>query len=397
MSEGALTQIRRFVIGKEDGAIYAAPADWLSPRGCEDVTASADFERIADNRQRTSRRAGTASHNGPKKWELGFRSPLHSASTADLDCVLENVAGAAADGSSFTYNDSGSSATTIVKSAGTHDPLLLLTVGGVKEVRPVKSVSTNDATLAIRASGDPSAAENPARFYTASPTASETTLAAEWDRDQEGDTIAYAASGGVCDRCAIEMDTEGRVFFDVHIMGADWTDADQTPNNITAPSSLSGHFLGYAAEAFLQDIGTPAVGAQKDISTVSIDLAPTWIARKATRANVSGAVPGSATAGWKRGVWFSSPPTITVTKNAQSYLTAIKNRTPYAFMISWSLGGPGATATDDRCALYLPRVIITAAVPTDIDGLEGCQLTLEVEEEALSAPYLFPYCLAFFS
>jgi hypothetical protein len=33
----------------------------------------------------------------------------------------------------------------------------------------------------------------------------------------------------------------------------------------------------------------------------------------------------------------------------------------------------------------------------DIDGIEGQELTLEVEEESLSAPYLAPWFLAFFA
>jgi hypothetical protein len=314
-----------------------------------------------------------------------------------LEPILKNAAGAAAAGSAFTYNDSGSSATTIVKSAGTHDPLLLITVGGVKEVRPVKSVSSNDATLAIQASGDPSAAENPARYYTATPAATETTLSAQWDRDSEADTVNYVATGGVCDRLALEIDLDGRVALDVHLMGADWSDSDQTPNDLAAPSTLTGHFVGFAAECFLQDIGTPAAGTQIAMGGLSVNLAPTWIARKATRANVSGAVPGNATSGWKRGVWFTEPIKLTVTKASTAWTTAVTSRTPMAFMVSWSTGGPGATATDGRMALYLPRVIVTAVASTDIDGIEGQEITLEVEEESLSAPYLFPYVLAFFA
>jgi hypothetical protein len=396
MSEGALSQIRRVAVGEENGSIYTAPASWTNPRGIEDVSASATRERLADNRQRTSRRAGTASHNGPKSWELGFKAPLHAATVTDLGSVIKNAAGASASGSSFTYNDTGSSESTIVKSAGTHDPLLLITTASGKEVRPVKSVSSNDATLAIRASANPSGAENPATYYTATPGATETTLAAQWDRDGETDVINYVGTGGVCDRLALEIDTDGRVALDVHLMGADWSQEDGSA--LDAPSALSGHFIGFAAEVALQDIGTPAALTQIDMNSLSVNLAPTWIARKAARANTSGgAIPGSAVTGWKRGVFFSEPITLTVTKAATAYQTAIDARTAYGFLVSWSQGGPGANVSDVRVALWVPRVIITAATPTDIDGIEGCQLTLEVEEEALSAPYLFPYCLAFFS
>jgi hypothetical protein len=397
MSEGALTQIRRVAISKEDGAIYATAAGHVNLRGLEDVQADADFERIADNRQRTSRLAGTASRNGPKKWELSGKAPLHSGTQTDLDYLFENVSGAAATtGAAVTATGT---ATTVTKTAGAFGaPALLLTTASGKEVRPIKSDDgANAATLAIRGSANSSAAENPAYFYTATPTGSETTLCAQWDRDSETDTVNYSASGGVCDRLAIEIDTEGRVAFDFHIMGADWDDSDQTPSELAAPSPDSGYFLGYAAEVFLQDIGTPAVGAQVDMAGLSLNLAPAWTARKAARANISGVVPGSPVTGWKRGPWFGEAISLTVSKNATAYKTAIKNRTAYGFMVSWSLGGPGATATDARMALWVPRVIITAAVPTDLDGIEGCQLTLEVEEESLTAPYLAPWFLAFFA
>lgn len=396
MSEGALSIIRRVAVGKEDGTIYNTPASYTNPRGIEDVAATADRDMLADNRQRTSRRAGTAAHLGAKKWELGFKAPLHAATQTDLDPILENVAGAGAAGSAFTYNDTGSLATTIVKSAGTHDALQLITALGHKEVRPVKSVSGNNATLAIQASANPSDAENPAYIYTATPAAAETTLAAQWDRDGETDTINYEASGGVCDRLALEIDTDGRVSLDVHLMGADWTQSD-TPGEPAAPSALSGHFVGFAAEVFLQSIASPAAGTQIDMHALSVNLAPTWIARKATRANIGGVVPGSAVSGWKRGIWFSEPIKLTVTKNASAYQDAIDARTAMGFMVSWSQGGPGAAETDVRMALWVPRVVVAHAQAVDIDGIEGCELTLEVEEESLSAPYLFPWCLAFFS
>jgi hypothetical protein len=394
MSEGALTQIRRVAVGEENGSIYTAPAAYTNPRGLEDVSASATRERLTDNRQRTSRRAGHASFNGPKSWELGFRAPLHSATVTDLAAILKNAAGATATGSALTATGT---ATTVTKTAGSFSPLLLLTTASGKEVRPVKSDDgANAATLAIRGSANSTAAENPATYYTATPGATETTLAAQWDRDSETDVINYVGTGGVCDRLALEIDTDGRVALDVHLMGADWTQEDGSA--LDAPSALSGHFVGFAAEVALQDIGTPAALTQIDLNSLSVNLAPTWIARKAARANTSGgAIPGSAVTGWKRGVFFSEPITLTVSKAAAAYQTAIDARTAYGFLVSWSQGGPGANVSDVRVALWVPRVIITAAVPTDIDGLEGCQLTLEVEEEALSAPYLFPYCLAFFS
>jgi hypothetical protein len=395
MSEGALTQIRRVIVGEEDTTIYASPATWAAPRGIEDVTATADRDMSADNRQRTSRRAGTAAHLGPKKWELGFKAPLHSATVTDLTSILENVAGATATGSAITATGT---ATTVTKTAGSFGaPLLLLTTASGKEVRPIKSDDgANAATLAIRGSAVSSAAENPATYYTATPTATETTLAAQWDRDGETDTINYEASGGVCDRLALEIDTDGRVSLDVHLMGADWTQND-TPSETVAPSALSGHFVGFAAEVALQSISAPAALTQIDMHALSVNLAPTWIARKATRANIAGVVPGSAVVGWKRGIWFSEPIKLTLSKAASSYQTAIDARTALGFMVSWSQGGPGATATDVRMALWVPRVVITSAQPTDIDGIEGCELTLEVEEESLSAPYLAPWFLAFFS
>jgi hypothetical protein len=395
MSEGALRQIQRVAVGEEDTTIYTEPLAFTNPRGLEDVSATADRDMIADNRQRTSRRAGTAAHLGSKKWELGFKAPIHAATVTDLTSILKNAAGASASGSAFTYNDTGSSETTIVKSAGTHDPLMLITTASGKEVRPVKSVSTNNATLAIQASANPSAAENPATYYTATPGATETTLAAHWDRDSEADTVTYEAKGGVCDRLALEIDTDGRVAFDVHLMGADWTQTG--PSGTAAPSALTGHFVGFAAEVALQSISSPAALTQIDMHALSVNLAPTWIARKATRSTASGSIPGSAVSGWKRGVWFSEPIKLTVTKASSTWTDAVTDRTAMAFMVSWSAGGPGASTTDVRMALYVPRVVCTLATPVDIDGIEGMELTLEVEEESLSAPYLAPWFLAFFS
>jgi hypothetical protein len=395
MSEGALGIIQRVVVGKENGSIYTAPSAFTAPRGIEEVSASAKRELLPDNRQKTSRRAGHASHLGPKSWELGFKAPLHAATQTDLDPILENVAGAAAGtGSAITATGT---TTVVTKTAGDFlAPCLLLTTASGKEVRPIKSVSSNDATLAIRGSAASSAAENPAFFYTGTPTGAETTLAAEWDRHSESDVVNYEAQGGVCDRLALEIDTEGRVALDVHLMGADWSQ-DDTPDNIASPSTLSGHFLGYAAEVFLQDIGTPAAGTQIDMHALSVNLAPQWIARKATRAVGSGSVPGSAVAGWKRGVWFGEPIKLTVTKAAASYVTAITARTAYGLLVSFAAGGPGASTTDVRMALWVPRVVIADAQPVDIDGIEGMELTLEVEEEALTAPYLAPWFLSFFA
>jgi hypothetical protein len=395
MSEGALKIIQRVAVGEENGSIYTAPSAFTNPRGLEEVSATADRENLPDNRQKTSRRAGHASFLGSKKWELGFKAPIHSATVTDLTSILKNVAGATASGAAVTATGT---TTVVTKTAGAFGaPMLLLTTASGKEVRPIKSDDgANAATLAIRGSANSSAAENPATYYTATPGATETTLAAEWDRDDEADCVNYSASGGVCDRLALEIDTDGRVALDVHLMGADWTQTT-SPGGIEAPSALSGHFVGFAAEVFLQSIGTPAAGTQIDMSALSVNLAPTWIARKATRANVSGAVPGSAVSGWKRGIWFAEPIKLTVTKAAESWYDAVEARTAMALMVSWSTGGPGATATDVRMALWVPRVVITAATPVDIDGIEGMELTLEVEEEALTAPYLAPWFLSFFS
>jgi hypothetical protein len=394
MSEGALSIIRRVAVGEENGSIYTAPSAYTNPRGLEEVSAGADRDNIADNRQKTSRRAGHASFLGPKKWELGFRAPIHAATVTDLTSILKNVAGATTSGAAVTATGT---TTTVTKTAGSFGaPCLLLTTASGKEVRPIKSDDgANAATLAILGSANSTAAENPATFYTATPGATETTLAAQWDRDAEGDVVNYTGTGGVCDRLALEIDTDGRVALDVHLMGADWAQANG--GSLAAPSALSGHFVGFAAEVFLQSIASPDTPAQIDMHALSVNLAPTWIARKATRAVGAGSVPGSAVSGWKRGIWFSEPIKLTVTKASTDWFDRADGRTAMALMVSWAAGGPGASTTDVRMALYVPRVVITAATPVDIDGIEGMELTLEVEEEALAAPYLAPWFLAFFA
>lgn len=404
MSSGALTRIQRIAIGPEDGAIYQAPASYQQVRGIEAVTVSATRESLADNRQLTSQRNQFASHIGQKSFTAEFTVPVHDAIDTDLDCVFESAMGSKMSQTAPTFVSGNQSSVTI--SAGAFDPLVLISLGdGRKFVRPVKSVAANVATLAIQlptlgivtVSNVENAADNSGSCYVVDPLATPITIGLETDRDVEPDQVPFIGKGCIPTSLAMSLDLTQRLAFTVRLSGGDW--AQSTPSNTATPATLENQLIAFAAEAYIQEIGTPLAGTQLDVSSATIEFSPQFVARQATRYDTSvNAIPGSSIVGYTRGLQFVDPISVTLTLADNSWLAERTSKTPFALMLSFALGIPGENASANRLAVYFPRVVLDAD-PTyvDIDGVQGMQLAFKVEQDlSLSGIYGAQACIAFF-
>ncbi len=399
MSEGANGFLRRVSIGSESSTLYSAPGSFTHVRGVEGLTHQGPRESLADNRHLTSRKGQYASRLGVKSVDVGFQVPVHSAIQTDLDAAFTAALGTKS-ANTLTWSADISTGSGITKSAGTFDPLVMGTVGGVTFVRPGKTIATNDLTMAIKFPGATTTAKQAitggGACYVQDPTAAFTAMQIQCDASGEADYVPATYKGCVPDRLALSLDLAQQLMFDLHFVGGDWT--KNSAPDITNPSALSGQLIGQQAECFLQDIGTPLVGTQIDLHSMEINLCWEWIPRTAARANTSGVIPGSPLSGWKQGLFCPDGLKITVTKQNNNYVAARTNKTPYGFFMCWSLGAPGDTATSSKMALWIPRVVLDAdPVEVDIDGISGYELQFKVEEESsLSAGVACQAALAFF-
>lgn len=401
MSEGALSNLRRVAIGSESSTLYSAPGAFTQVRGLEGLSHSGMRETLADGRHLTSRKGQYASRLGAHQIDVGFQVPVHGAIHTDLDAVFTSALGTKS-ANTLTWSADIGTGGGVTKSAGTFDPLILGTVASVTYARPVKTVATNDATMAIKFPGATTTAKQAVTgggaLYLQDPTAAFTSMQVQCDASGESDYVPATYKGCVPDRVALSLDLAGQLMYDIHFLGGEWT-----PNaaaDITNPSALSGQLIGFTAEAFLQDIGTPAVGTQIDLHAMEINLCWQWIPRMATRAPSSaGVLPGSPNSGWKQGLWCPEGLKITVTKQSNNYVAARTAKTAYGFLMVWSLGTPGQAGNASKMALWVPRVVLDAdPVEVDIDGISGYELSFKVEEEsALSASVACQAALAFFA
>lgn len=399
MSTGALTRIQRLAIGKEP-TIYDTPVAFTNISAIEAVSMTASREALADNRQLTSRKAQHASHLGQKSFEAAFTVPVHVDMQTQLDDVMTAALGSKVSNASLVFVSGTQSTITI--SAGVFDPLILITLSdGSKFIRPVKSVAGGTvATLAIQLPAlggrTVTGAVNADACYVQSPSALVDTFTLEMDRDQEPDQVPYIGKGCAVASLGVTLDLASRLSLAVSFTGGDW---DQTtPGNTGDPAEISGQQLGYAAEAFLQDIATPVAGVQIDLNTATLNLTSQPIAVRATRACLdNGTVPGSAITHYKRGLFGVDPVGLTLAVADDQYVADRTNKTPKALLLSFCAGGPGDVDTY-KMAIYYPRLVLDAdPTLTDIDGIEGMGLSYRVEEQALAAPYLLQCAVAFFS
>lgn len=400
MAEGANTLKRRVSIGSESSTLYSTPGAYTHVRGLEGLQHSGPRESLADNRHLTSRKPQYASRLGWKSVDVGFQVPVHSAIQTDLDAVFTSAFGTKS-ANTLTWSADISTGSGITKSGGTFDPLILGTVSSVTYVRPVKTISTNDATMAIKFPGATTTAKQAitggGALYLHDPTAAMTALQIQCDASGETDYVAATYAGCVPDRVALSLDLAGQLMFDLHFVGGGWT--KNSAASISDPSTLTGQLVGHQAECFIQDIGTPTTGTQIDLHAMEINLCWEWIPRTATRANVSGAIPDSGIVGWKQGLFAPEGLKVTVTKQSNNWVAARTNKTAYGFLMVWSLGGPGDTATNSKMALWIPRIVLDAdPVETDIDGISGYELQFKIEEEtSLTSSVACQACLAFFA
>lgn len=400
MSQGALTRIQRVAIGKE-ATIYATPAGFTRPRGIEGTSMTAGREALADNRQLTSRKAQHAAHIGQKSFAFGMTIPMHDNIVEDMGDVFESALGSKVPASPLTFVSGTQSSITI--SAGTFDPLILITLDdGSKYIRPVKSVAANVATLAIQLpplnGREVVDVDNAQACYKHDPSADISTFEIQSDRDQETDQVPYVGKGCAPTSVGLSLDLTQRLGFSFAFEGGDWEQA--VGGNLANPDGeLTGQYLGYACEAYIQGINFPSAGVQLDAQTVGLDLAPQSIGRRATRVNGDpNVVPGSALVGWKRGLQFPNQVTVTLTKADSAWIASRDARTPFGMLLVFSKGTPSSTSSNGRIAIFLPRVVLDSEPTlTDIDGIEGQQLAFRVGEEGLAAPYLYQGCLSFFA
>lgn len=400
MSQGALTRIQRVAIGKE-ATIYSTPGSFTKPRGIEAVSMTAGREALADNRQLTSRKAQHAAHIGQKSFAFGMTIPMHDDIVADMGDIFEGALGELVSPSALVFVSGTQSTITI--SAGVFDPLIIITLSdGSKHVRPVKSVAGGTvATLAILlpvlGGRTVTGATNALSCYKHDPSADISSFQIQTDRDQETDQVPFIGKGCAPTSVGLSLDLTQRLGFSFTFEGGDWEQA--VGADLGDPDgALSGQYLGYACEIYVQDIGTPTAGTQLEAQTVALDLAPQTIGRRATRLNTGvDVVPGSALVGWKRGLQFPNPVTLTLTLADSQWIVDRDALTPFGMLLVFSKGTPDSNATLDRVAVFLPRVVLDSEPTlTEIDGIQGQQLAFRVEEEALAAPYLYQGCLSFF-
>ena len=398
MSEGALGLIRRVTIDSES-TIYTADANPENIAGVENLTFTHMRESLEDQRHLTLAKGQYASHLGRKSGEISFTTPVHASTYSEMAFPLKSAFGTQ---STNTITYASANTTTLTKSAGNFDPITLVTVGGVEIPIPSKSVSTNTLTYAILPGGSASAAVNASQSsgacFVQDYTASAYTMSMLIDADGESDFVPYEYSGCVTNKCELNLDLNQRLSLNFGFMAGDWT----TTTTISAsdPSALSKQFLGYAANCYLQDIGTPAAGTQIDLHSLNVNLCWDWVPRAAVRANTSNAIPGSPICGYKPRLWCPDGVKMTLTKNASAYMTARTNKTPYGFFMVFNVGGPGDTAsTNNKVALWIPRLVLDAdPVEVDIDGLTGVELSFKVElESTLSSEVSTQAALAFFN
>jgi hypothetical protein len=392
MSEGAWSKLRRIALSQED-TIYTTDGAWTQLRGLEDAAVLPTEEVLSDNRHKTARKSNYAPHLGEKGATLGFRLPWHDALVGDASPLLESAFGFKST-NSLTFNAAGSSDGIVVKSAGTHDPIVLATYDSIIYARPVKSVSSNDATLAIKLAGTPTAATNAdatngACYYYDPTVVVSKYIQVEADRAGENDSLPWILKGGYVTSMTLDVDLGGRMGFGFGCQFHSWSQA--AASNVSNPTALSGHFLGLSGEAFLQSASSPAVGTQLDVARVSVDLVIERLPRKAMRAP-AGTVPDSSVVGVYPGSFGVGGIKVTYTKVSSTPLTDFQARTPKWGFFTWHMGRPGASTTKDIVALSLPR-LIPAALPVEveIDGIVGYEVDYMIEEDiSLTAPYGLP-------
>jgi hypothetical protein len=323
---------------------------------------------------------------------------MHTNTHSELTHALKSAFGSL---SANTITYASANTTTLTKSAGTFDPIVLTTIGGVEVPRPIKSISTNTATYAILPGGSASAALNAGQAsgscFIQDYTADATTLHIEVDADGETDYVPFTYSGCVPTKCEIDLDLSNRLMMNWTFSAGDFT--ENSAANTEDPAALSGQFLGYAAECYLQDIGTPAAVTQIDLNSLNVNLCWDWTTRTAARSGAA-TVPGSPIVGYKPRLWCPDGVTMTLTKDAAAYYTARTNKTAYGFFMVWSVGSPGqASTTNGKIALWIPRLVLDEdPVQVDIDGLTGVQLKFKVElESTLTGEAITQGCIAFFN
>lgn len=390
MSESSWGLVRRVALSQED-TLGTSDGAWTQLAGIEDFTFSPDQEALPDNRHVTSTKSNHAPFLGPKSATASFRLPWHDRLKQDASPLLESAFGKV---SADTITSTGGTASTITKTAGTFDPLLALTVGGVVEVRPVKSVAANDATLAIQASGASTAATNAdatnGACYLWDPSVDTSKyVQLEIDQDTETDSLDWILKRGYVQSMTLELDLQARMAFSFNCQFHDWSQSSAT--NTAAPTAFSGHFLGLSGEAYLQSTGSPAAGTQLDLARVTVDLVVERIVRNAMRAP-GGTVPGSAAVGIYPGRFAVGGVKLAFTKVSSTLLSDWEARTAKGLFLSWHMGRPGASTTKDIVALWLPRVVpMSKPQETDLDGLVGWEIDMTSEvDAALAAAFRFP-------
>lgn len=399
MSEGAYGRIGRITISDES-TIYTSGGNYQHIAAPEEITYTHEREALADNRQLLISKGQYAAHLGRKSGEVSFTAPLHAATYSELQYALKSAFG---QKSTRQAVFSAANTTTLTIDAGANfDPLMQVTIGGVEIIVPIKSISGAVGTYAILPGGSASACatalDTTGACYIQDYTAAVTTLNIQCDKHGESDYVPYTFTGAVPTKCELNLDLSQRLSLNWSFMVGDWT--ANTAANVASPSAMSGQFLGYAAQCYLQDIGTPAAGTQIDLHSLQANLCWEFIPREATRANTSNLVPGSPISGYKAGVWCPEGVTMTLTKNANAYVTARTNKTPFGFLMVWSTGGPGDTATTNgKIGLWFPRLVLDRdPKEVDIDGLMGVELHFAVElESALTGSAITQGCLMFTS
>jgi len=391
---GTKSDIKRFAYAPESGGVRGSASGWVKPGAFQNLSKNLSTESLEDQRQLTSRKAKFASHIGEKTAEISLSFMLNENIVSDYDDFFECALGTKAANTALAINSGGTNSATVgAISSGVPDPIVKVTYNtGAPDYLPVKTYTGSVITWGIQsnigartAASYKNAAQCTGACYYETPGADIISLAAEVDADQEPGSLGWSVQGLVPSSLALNYDLAGRCGFDATLTGVDW--AQGSVSNTGSPTNTpTSFFLGWNWDVSIQSLSSPAALTKQPVVAVSgVELAPEWIPNTYAAGRTStGTVPGSSKNGWKRGVSFNAPIQITLDTQAASWITDRFSKTAFSLFLTGYDGAPSSSSARAVC-IWFPEVVLTAQPePTDINGIEGVQLSFQVQESSLT-------------
>ncbi len=388
---GALTSVKRFVYGEEDG-IGGVVSVWIVPSAYQDLAAVADYTQLPDNRQLGRRKAKKHAHKGPKITQFSVNFKL----TEDTDALYgpwfkaalgkRNANANLAANLAGTNNASGGAI-----SSGVPDPVIKVEYStGAPDYLPVKTRNGAGFVFAIQSrigARTVTAYKNTTQCgghsYQQDPTASTVYLAVQLDQGDEPDAESYLLQGLTPRQLELQFATGDRVGFALAADGSDWDGPSYDATEVEDPPEFDEEFLGYVWDVHLQAMNPPSAPVQlRLISITGVNLTPSWIRNTYAKGRTpSGAVPGSDISGFRQNTHFDAPLVLTVDTQDTAWVDDFEEETELCLHLVGYSGDPGDAAGVHVITItYFQVVIDKKPTPTDTNGQLGYQLACFVEE-----------------